>query len=60
MKWKELEKVAVENGFEFVRHGSSHDIYQNKKSGAIIQIERHWSQEVRPGLMKRLKKVIGF
>ena len=60
MNWNEMKKKAIENGFEFVRYGKKHDIYRNPKTGAVIQIERHWSQEVKDKLMKRMKKVIGF
>ena len=60
MNWNEMKKKAVENGFELLKHGGRHDIYVNRQSGKIIQIERHWSQEVRPGLMNKLKKEIGF
>ena len=60
MNWNEMKKKAIENGFEFVRSGKKHDIYRNPKTGAVIQIERHWSQEVKDKLMKRMKKVIGF
>ena len=59
MNWNEIRKKAVEYGFEFVKHGSSHDLYVNG-AGTKIWLERHWSQEVRPGLAKRLKKEIGF
>ena len=55
-----MRKKAIEHGFVFFKHGSRHDIYVNKETGKIIQIERHWSQEVRAGLMKKLKREIGF
>lgn len=58
MNWNEMKKKAVERGFIFVKHGSKHDIYE--RNGQRILIERHWTQEVRPGLMKKLKKEIGF
>ncbi len=58
MNWNEMKKKAVEKGFTFVKHGSKHDIYE--RNGKRILIERHWTQEVRPGLMKKLKKEIGF
>lgn len=29
MNWNEIRKKAVEYGFEFVKHGSSHDLYVN-------------------------------
>ena len=60
MNWNELRKKAVERGFELLKHGSRHDIYLNRATGKIILIELHWSQEVRPGIMNRLKKEIGF
>lgn len=60
MTWTEMKKKAVENGFEFLKHGSRHDIYVNRSNGKIILLERHWSQEVRPGLMNKLKREIGF
>ncbi|MBO4380128.1 MAG: type II toxin-antitoxin system HicA family toxin [Muribaculaceae bacterium] len=60
MKWSELKSKAIENGFQFKKHGKKHDEYVNPTTGARIQIERHWSQEVRPGLLKRLKQIIGF
>ena len=60
MNWNELRKKAVENGFELLKHGGRHDIYVNKKTGKIILIERHWTQEVRTGLMNKLKREIGF
>ena len=60
MNWQEMKKKAVDNGFVFLKHGSRHDIYVNKANGKIILLERHWSQEVRPGLMNKLKKEIGF
>lgn len=60
MNWNEIKRKALDNGFVFVRHGSRHDEYRNPETGAVIQIERHWNQEVRSGLMKRLKKVNGF
>lgn len=33
MNWNEMRKRAVENGFEFLKHGSRHDIYVNKEYG---------------------------
>lgn len=60
MNWNEMKKKAIEHGFEFQKHGSRHDEYHNPQTKRTIQLERHWSQEVRPGLMKKLKKEIGF
>ena len=60
MNWNEMKRKAVEHGFKFVKHGGKHDIYFHPETKQVIQLERHWSQEVRPGLMKRLKQQIGF
>ena len=60
MNWNEIKRIAEEKGFKFIRHGKKHDIYYNYETGTMIQIERHWSQEIRKGLMNRLKKEIGF
>lgn len=43
MNWNEMKKKAIENGFVFVKHGSRHDIYENKANGKMILIERHWT-----------------
>lgn len=32
MNWNEMKKKALENGFEFLKHGSRHDLYINKKN----------------------------
>lgn len=56
MKWKELERLAVTNGWEFFKHGANHDMY--RKGDKIILIERHWSQEIRIGLCIKLLKQI--
>lgn len=60
MNWNEMKRKAVEHGFKFLKHGGKHDIYFHPETKQVIQLERHWSQEVRPGLMKRLKQQIGF
>lgn len=60
MNWNELKRLAIKHGFEFAGHGKKHDFYLNKKTGKMLQIERHWSQEVRKGLLMKLKKEIGF
>lgn len=60
MNWNELKKKAVKAGFVFVKHGARHDEYYNPKTKKTIQLERHWSQEVRKGLASKLKREIGF
>lgn len=58
MKWSELKKLAVDHGFQFIAHRKKHDEYYNPRTGITIMIERHGSQEVRKGLMMRLKRQI--
>ena len=58
MKWKELERLARNKGWYPVRHGARHDVYGHSEYSYPIQIERHWSAEVKPGLLKRLMKQI--
>ena len=60
MKWSEVKKKAEAKGWYLLRSGSSHDIYAHPDKDYVIQIERHWSQEVRNGLFYKLKKQIGF
>ncbi len=60
MKWNELVKIAKAHGYKFVKHGDQHDLYYNEEKGDMLWVERHGSQEVRKGLMMRLKKQIGF
>ena len=58
MKWKEFERLARDNGWYMFRHGSRHDIYRHDGRSDEMQIERHWSQEIRPRLLKKLLKQI--
>lgn len=60
MKWRELKIIAEAKGYKFVSHGKKHDKYENPETKSRILIERHWSQEVRPGLLNDLRKEIGF
>jgi len=60
MKWSEIEKKAIENGWSFLRHGREHDIWEHADKAYQIQIERHKSKEVKQGLYYKLKKQIGF
>jgi predicted RNA binding protein YcfA (HicA-like mRNA interferase family) len=60
MKWSELRKIAEQNGWRFVRHGTKHDIYRHPEKPDTLLIERHQSQEVKNALMNKLKKLVGF
>lgn len=60
MKWNELRRIAIDHGFQEVKHRGNHDEYFNPETKVTILLERHWSQEVRPGLLNKLKRQIGF
>lgn len=59
MKWNEMKRLVIAHGFYEVGHRGKHDEYYNPETKQTILLERHWSQEVRPGIMKRLLKQIG-
>lgn len=59
MNWNEMEKKVKAAGYEFERGGTNHDIYRHPVKKDIVLIERHWSQEVRPHLMKKILSQIG-
>jgi predicted RNA binding protein YcfA (HicA-like mRNA interferase family) len=60
MKWSELRRIAERKGWCLLRRGGKHDIYCHKDKDYQIEIERHDSQEVKPGLFYKLKRQIGF
>ena len=57
MNYEELQK---KNGWYLWRTGGNHDLYRHPGKGQVLVIERHGSQEIRPGLYYKLKKQIGF
>lgn len=59
MNWNEMKRLVVSKGYEFEKHGKKHDHYRNHDTKDLVLIERHWSQEVRPGLMKKIMSQIG-
>ena len=58
MTWSELRRIAIDNGWTFYRHGGNHDVYKKNGKRKNLVIERHWNQEVRPGMMYKLFKII--
>ena len=50
MKWSEIRRKAIENGWYLERHGSNHDIFAHPEKTFKIQIERHKSAEVKKEL----------
>jgi predicted RNA binding protein YcfA (HicA-like mRNA interferase family) len=60
MKWPELRRKAISQGWYLERHGSKHDIFAHPNKNYKIQIGRHDSEEVKKGLEKKLRTQIGF
>ena len=60
MTWNELTRLLIDVGYVFVKHGKKHDQYRNEATGKIEMVERHSSQEVRPGLLNSIKKRAGL
>lgn len=58
MKWREFKRIAESNGWVLKRNGASHDIYIHPKYEGPMQIERHWSKEIKPGLLRKLMKQV--
>jgi len=58
MKWGELIRIAIDNGWRLKRHGKRHDIYYHPEKSFFIEVERHESQEVRNGICNKILKQI--
>ena len=54
-----MKRLVVSKGYEFEKKGKKHDLYRNPDTKDLVLIERHWSQEVRPGLMKKILSQVG-
>ena len=54
MKRSDFIKLLEQNGINFLRHGSCHDIYQNIKTGKKLTVQRHG--EVDNELVKKILK----
>ncbi|MBQ0049149.1 MAG: type II toxin-antitoxin system HicA family toxin [Bacteroidales bacterium] len=54
-----MKRLVISKGYKFEKHGKKHDIYRNPETNDMLLIERHWSQEVRVGLMKKILSQIG-
>lgn len=60
MTWSELERLIKKAGWVFSHHGGKHDEYIHPTIPKAIQIERHKSKEVKPGLLNKLLKDAGL
>ncbi|MBO4656975.1 MAG: type II toxin-antitoxin system HicA family toxin [Bacteroidales bacterium] len=58
MTWNEFRKMIIQKGWVLVRHGGDHDIYKKTGRSDSIVVERHWNEEIKRGLQKRLLKKV--
>ena len=58
MKWSELKRLATANGWYLARNGTRHDLYRHPDRTDVMLMERHDTEEVRPGLLYKLLKQI--
>ena len=58
MTWNEFRKIILQMGWVLVRHGGNHDIYRKPGRSDPLLLERHWNEEIKPNLMKRLFKQV--
>jgi|GEM_PF-403089 YcfA-like protein. len=59
MTWNEFKKMILRKGWKLERNGSKHDIYRKIGRDDPLLIERHWNEEIKPNLQKRLLKQVG-
>jgi len=52
----EFIRFLQKQGIKFKAHGSRHDVYWNPKTGAIAQIPRHKSRDIKKGTMDKILK----
>lgn len=60
MKWSEVRKIIEKRGWYLWREGTKHDIYRHPDFKEPLLVERHQSQEVRKGLLNKIRKQVGF
>ena len=58
MKHSELIRLLKKAGCLLKRHGASHDIWINPKTGARTSIPRHWSKEIKEKTAKSILEVL--
>ena len=58
MKWSELRRIALANGWYLACRGSKHDLYRHPGRPDVMVLERHDTEEVRQGLQHKLLKQI--
>lgn len=58
MTLNEFRRIVINEGWRLERHGSSHDIYRKPGRSDPLLLERHWNEEIKPNLQKRLLKQV--
>lgn len=58
MTWNEFRKMILRKGWKLERHGGKHDIYRKSGRADPLLAERHWNEEIKPNLQKRLLKQV--
>jgi predicted RNA binding protein YcfA (HicA-like mRNA interferase family) len=56
----ELVRYLKKYGIKLKAHGANHDSYWNPETGAIAQIPRHQSQELKKGTQERILRDLGL
>ena len=56
MKYSELHRLIIRNGWEIVRQTGTHVIYE--KDGKHYPVPNHGSDEVKKGLEIKIKKMM--
>ncbi|MBR0255852.1 MAG: type II toxin-antitoxin system HicA family toxin [Bacteroidales bacterium] len=50
--------MILRKGWKLERHGGKHDIYRKTGRADPLLVERHWNEEIKPNLQKRLFKQV--
>ena len=58
MKRRDIIKKLEENGYQFKRHGSKHDIYYSPQTKKTVPVERH--REIHDDFAKKIFKQAGL
>lgn len=58
MTWNAFRKMILRKGWKLERHGGKHDIYRKSGRADPLLAERHWNEEIKPNLQKRLLKQV--
>jgi len=58
MKRKKFIRLLKKNGCVLIRHGASHDLYQNPLTGKKQPVPRH--SEIDDNLARHIRKCLGI